>query len=183
MSKKSSRGFTLIELIVVVAIIGIISAVGTVAYQGYTKGAKESAVSSLVQQTSLGQLEYYSNTGGYFISDGASTTACTADEDTSAAIEDMIFGNADGTTNVDSPNDDPNQFPDDIEFQFCAYGDAGTVIQSKLKKLLEHLQDVWSVWAKMDLSKKKIADMQYPIKQKSWFCNHHILNKKLWKKY
>ena len=125
MSKKSSRGFTLIELIVVVAIIGIISAVGTVAYQGYTKGAKESAVSSLVQQTSLGQLEYYSNTGGYFISDGASTTACTADADTSAAIEDMIFGNANGITNVDTPNDDPNQLPDDIEFQFCAYGSAG----------------------------------------------------------
>ena len=115
-----NKGFTLIELLVVVAIIGIISAVGTVAYQGYTKGAKESAVSSLVQQTSLGQLEYYSNTGGYFISDGASTTACTADEDTSAAIEDMIFGNANGAT-----NDDPNQLPDDIEFQFCAYGDEG----------------------------------------------------------
>ena len=120
MSKKSSRGFTLIELIVVVAIIGIISAVGTVAYQGYTKGARESSVSSLIQQISLGQLEYYSNTGGYFISDGASTTACTADEDTSAAIEDMIFGNANGST-----NDDPNQLPDDIEFQFCAYGDTG----------------------------------------------------------
>ena len=120
MSKKSSRGFTLIELIVVVAIIGIISAVGTVAYQGYTKGARESSVSSLIQQISLGQLEYYSNTGGYFISDGASTTACTADEDTSAAIEDVIFGNANGATNAD-----PNQLPDDIDFQFCAYGSAG----------------------------------------------------------
>ena len=74
----------------------------------------------MIQQISLGQLEYYSNTGSYFISDGASTTTCTADEDTSAAIEDMIFGNANGAT-----NDDPNQLPDDIDFQFCAYGSAG----------------------------------------------------------
>ena len=57
-SSKSFKGFTLIELIVVVAIIGIISAVGTVAYQGYTKGAKENAVSSVVQQISLGQLSF-----------------------------------------------------------------------------------------------------------------------------
>ena len=41
-SVKNIRAFTLIELLVVVAIIGILAAVGVVAYNGYTKSAKES---------------------------------------------------------------------------------------------------------------------------------------------
>ena len=44
--KKNNKGFTLIELLVVVAIIGILAAVGVIAYSGYTKGAKKSAVKS-----------------------------------------------------------------------------------------------------------------------------------------
>ena len=44
--RKISKGFTLIELLVVVAIIGILAAVGTVAYQGYTSGAKKNATKS-----------------------------------------------------------------------------------------------------------------------------------------
>ena len=44
--KKNNKGFTLIELLVVVSIIGILAAVGVVAYSGYTKGAKKSAVKS-----------------------------------------------------------------------------------------------------------------------------------------
>ena len=40
---KTKKGFSLIELLVVIAIIGILSAVGITAYTGYTANAKEQA--------------------------------------------------------------------------------------------------------------------------------------------
>ena len=43
MSIKSSKGFSLIELLVVVSIIGVLAAIGTIAYQGYTSSAQKSA--------------------------------------------------------------------------------------------------------------------------------------------
>ena len=43
---RNFKAFTLIELLVVVAIIGILAAVGVVAYNGYTKSAKEKVTES-----------------------------------------------------------------------------------------------------------------------------------------
>jgi len=61
--KKSLRGFTLIELMIVVAIIGLLAAVAIPSYQDYTTRSQVSEAFSLTAAFKQGLTEYYSDRG------------------------------------------------------------------------------------------------------------------------
>ena len=65
MNKSVQKGFTLIELMIVIAIIGILAAIAIPAYQDYTIRAQASEGLSLMDGLKTPIAEYYSNTGDW----------------------------------------------------------------------------------------------------------------------
>ncbi len=71
------KGFTLIELMIVVAIIGILAAIAIPAYQNYTKRSHVSEGLSLAGGAKTAVTEYYSSKGQWPTSNGQAGISTT----------------------------------------------------------------------------------------------------------
>ena len=74
-----ARGFTLLELMVVVAIVGILAAVALPSYQGYIDQARQATLRSAAQSMAVRQALYRAEEGtysseGWFPGDGPTET-------------------------------------------------------------------------------------------------------------
>ncbi|HFA5823125.1 TPA: pilin, partial [Neisseria gonorrhoeae] len=71
------KGFTLIELMIVIAIVGILAAVALPAYQDYTARAQVSEAILLAEGQKSAVTEYYLNNGKWPENNGAAGVAST----------------------------------------------------------------------------------------------------------
>lgn len=91
--KNVQKGFTLIELMIVVAIIGILAAIALPAYQDYTKRSHVSEGLSLAGAAKLAVTEYYADKGDWPADNEAAGLAKVATDINGNAVDSVAVAN------------------------------------------------------------------------------------------
>jgi type IV pilus assembly protein PilA len=103
--RKMQKGFTLIELMIVVAIIGILAAIALPAYQDYTKRAKLSEVILAASACRTTITEVYQS-GSSASAPAANSFGCESSGSTSKYVS-LIQTSINGMVTVTAQNIDP----------------------------------------------------------------------------
>lgn len=106
--KKTIKGFSLVELLVVVALIGILSAIAIPAYNGYIDSVKTSSAQNSLRLIYLAEVEQFSDNGEYY----SVTSNCGSNSNLANSINTNLF---DGSKTI------PQESKPD--FYFCIESD------------------------------------------------------------
>lgn len=103
------RGFTLIELMIVVAIIGILAAVAIPAFMDYMKKSKKTEASLQLNKIAKNSKVWY-NTNASFVTDDGAAKPSTAAVNCKYTTVDTTWAGDAGWSKLDFQIDEPNLF-------------------------------------------------------------------------